>query len=77
MLLLGLAYGAEAGEDLLLGVVADTARVEKDDIGTGHIVDRFVPSRAELAHDQLAIEHVHLATHRFEVNGPLFHVASP
>ena len=63
------AQAAEGGVDLLLGVLADGAGVEQDDVGGGRLVDEFVALAAEAADDELAVEHVHLAADGFDEEG--------
>src|SRR5205823_2626049 len=58
---------AQARPDFLLGVLADGTGVVKDDIRMLAIVNRLIPLRAELAENELAVEHVHLAAEGFEV----------
>ena len=58
---------AESGIDLLLGMFADAARVEQNDVGVDRLVDQFVALPAQTADDELAIEHVHLAADGFDV----------
>jgi hypothetical protein len=63
---LAVAQLAEAGPHLLLGVLADAAGVEHDDVGRVAVVGADVPLPAELAEHQLAVQHVHLAAEGFE-----------
>jgi hypothetical protein len=70
---LSLPQLAEARPHLLLGVLAHRAGVVDDDVGLLAIGDGFVALRAELAEDELAVEHVHLAAEGFEVQ-LAFHV---
>jgi hypothetical protein len=58
---------AEAAPDFLFGVFADGAGVVEDDVGVVAILDGFVALDAELAEDELAVEHVHLAAEGFEI----------
>src|SRR5207249_3629409 len=53
---------------LLLGVLADGAGVVEDHVRVVATFDGFVALGAELAHDELAVEHVHLAAERFEID---------
>ena len=59
---------AEGGVDLLLGVLADGAGVEEEDVGVGGGVGEVVALPAERADDELAVEHVHLAADGFDVD---------
>jgi len=59
---------AETAVDLVLGVLADAARVEQDQVGHPVVVGRGVALSAQLAENQLAVELVHLASHRFQVD---------
>jgi len=63
---------AQSAVDLVLGVLADAARIEQHEVRLAEIVDREVPQLTELPENQLAVELVHLAAHRFQVN-PLGH----
>ena len=58
---------AEGAVDFVLGVLADAARVEEDHVGVGGLVRQLVALAAQGADDQLAVEHVHLAADRFDV----------
>ena len=53
--------------DLVLGVLPDGAGVVEDRVRLRDVVGQLVPLVAELAHDQLAVEQVHLATDRLDV----------
>src|SRR5688572_14400976 len=66
--LLAVAEFTEARPHLLLGVLTDGAGVVKDHVRVVAGFDGRVALGAELAHDELAVEHVHLAAERFEVN---------
>jgi hypothetical protein len=64
---LAFAKFAEARPDFLFGVFADGASVVKDYIGIIALGDGFVSECAELAENEFAVEHVHLAAECFEV----------
>src|SRR5262249_21937110 len=61
------AEPAEGAVDLVLGVLADAAGVEEDHVGLGGLVRQLIPLAAQRADDQLAVEHVHLAADRLDV----------
>jgi hypothetical protein len=67
---------AEAAPHLLLGVLADGARVVDHDVGRVAIIDRFVALGAKLAENELGVQDVHLAAEGFEVQLPT-HEISP
>ena len=67
MLLLGVLQPAQGAIDFVLGVLADAARVEQDRVGFGRRGDEFVALLAQTGHDQLAVEHVHLAADGFDI----------
>jgi hypothetical protein len=53
--------------DFVLSMLADTARIEEDRVGFSGVVNEFISSPHQLGSDQLAVEHVHLATDRLDV----------
>ena len=57
----------ELAVDLVLGVLADAARVEQDRVGLMDVASQLVAIPAQRGHDQLAIEHVHLAADRLDI----------
>ena len=59
----------EAPDHPLLGVVADGAGVQQDDVGALGPLHRVVAGCGELSEHQLGIAHVHLAAVRFDVDG--------
>ncbi len=67
MLPLVLPQPAERAVDLVLGVLANAAGVEKDDVGAFGLVRQLISLAAQTAHHQLAVEHVHLAADGFDV----------
>ena len=67
MALLVRAQTAKCAVNLVLGMLADAARVKEDDIGLGGLVDQLITLPAQAAHDELAIQHVHLAADGFDV----------
>ncbi len=60
---------AEAAVNLVLGVLADAARVEQDTDRLPDILGRLVTHNRQLPEDQLAVEHVHLTAESFEIDG--------
>jgi hypothetical protein len=64
---LALLQLSQSRPDLLLGMFAHRAGVVEDHICLLAILDRFIPLRAELPENQLAIEHVHLAAESLQV----------
>ena len=58
---------AQGAVDLVLGVLSDRAGVVEDRVGLTDVVSELVPLVPELADDQLAIEQVHLAADRLDV----------
>jgi hypothetical protein len=69
---------AERAVELVVGVLADAARVEDDDIGVAVVVHRDEPLRIEQPGDALGVVLVHLTperahdvapTHRSEATG--------
>src|SRR5438132_14380376 len=67
MSLLVRAQPAQRAVNLFLGVLPHAAGVEQDDVGLRRLVDYLVALAAQASHDQLAVEHVHLAADRFDV----------
>ena len=61
------ADAAQGAVDLVLGVLADGAGVVEDRVGLVDVVGQLVPVVAELADDELAVEHVHLTADRLDV----------
>src|SRR5205823_14193954 len=66
---LQLAQAAEVREDFLLGLVADGAGVEEDEVGLRLVVDAAVAAQFEAAAEPLAVEIVHLTAPRFDEEG--------
>src|SRR5438105_2193797 len=58
---------SKARPDLLLGMLANRARVVHHDVRVVALVDGLVSLCAKLPQNQLAVEHVHLAAKGFEV----------
>ena len=58
---------AQGAVNLVFGVLADAARVEEDGVGLARIVDQFVARLQQPGGHQLAVQHVHLAADRFDV----------
>ena len=56
----------ERAVDLVLGVLANAARVEQHRVGKGDVGRQLVALLAHRRHDQLAVEHVHLTADRFD-----------
>src|SRR5262249_39551322 len=67
MALLVRAQAAQGTVDFVLGVLADAASIEQDDVGFRGLLDQFVALAAQAADDQLAVEHVHLAADGFYI----------
>ena len=67
MAALVMAKPAEGGVDFVLGVLADAAGVEEDHVGVGGFVRQLVALAAQGADHQFAVEHVHLAADRFDI----------
>ena len=63
---------AEAGEDFLLGLVANRAGVEEDDVRFFLIIDAAISAQLETAAQSLAVEIVHLTAPSFDEEG--FHL---
>ena len=61
------AQAAKGAVDFVLGVLADAASVEQDDVGGGGLVGQFIALSAQTADHQLAVEYVHLAANGFDV----------
>ena len=57
---------AEPRVELVLGALADAARVDDDDVGVGGLVGRLVAGLLEQAGHPLGVVHVHLAAERFD-----------
>ena len=64
---LGVLQPAQGAVDLVLGMLPDAARVEQDRVGLGGRRRQLVAVLAQAGHDQLAVEHVHLAADGFDV----------
>src|SRR5262249_40858505 len=64
------AEPAESAVDFLLGVLADAAGVEEDDVGLSRLVGQDVALPAQRTDDQLAVEDVHLTADSFDVEFP-------
>ena len=58
---------AQGAVDLVLGVLADAARVQQDRVGLAGAIDQLVARLKQLGGDQLAVEHVHLAADGLDV----------
>ncbi len=67
MPLLVSAQPAQRAINLVLGMLTDAAGVEQNDIGLGGLMDQLIALPAQTSHDQLAVEHVHLAADGFDV----------
>ena len=67
----------ESGVDLFLGVGPDAAGVEKDRVGVVPIRRKFITVLAQPPHDELGVEHVHLAADGFDEELLLFHNSRP
>ena len=61
---------AEPPDHALLGVIADRAGVDEDDVRPVRALDRRVADGRELPEHQLGVAHVHLAAVRLDVDGP-------
>jgi hypothetical protein len=61
------AESSQRAVDFVLGVLPDTARVEQNRVGLLWFVRKLVASLAQVGDDQLAVQHVHLAANRFDV----------
>ena len=72
--LLGVLETAERGVDLFLGVLADAAGVEKNGVGGVGVGRQLITVLAQSPHDELGVEHVHLAADGFDEQLSLFHV---
>ena len=59
---------AEAADDALLGVLADGAGVEQNDVGARRIVGALVAVPAEVAEQQLGVRQIHLAAVGLDVD---------
>ena len=57
----------QASDDALLGVLADRARVQQDDVGGRRVGDRDPAMSGEMAGDELAVGEVHLTAVRLEI----------
>ena len=57
----------QGGVNLILRVLADGAGVEQDQIGVGRRGRQFIAAPPQSAHDQFAVEDVHLAADGFDV----------
>jgi hypothetical protein len=62
---------AEVAVQPVVGVLADRARVEDDDVGLGSRRGLAVPGRLQQAGEALGIVHVHLAPVGADLIGPL------
>jgi hypothetical protein len=67
ILLLGILQTAERAINLVFGVLANTAGVEQDRVGVARIIGELKAAFAQAGNDKLAVEHVHLAAHCFDV----------
>ena len=59
---------AKPADDPLLGMIADRAGIDENDVRTLWTFHRDVPMRRELAEHQLGITHVHLAAVGLDVD---------
>ena len=59
----------EPADHALLGVIANRARVDEDDVGAVGLIHGVVAVRRELPEHQLGIAHVHLAAVGLDVDG--------
>lgn len=62
MALLVAAEPTQGTINLVLGMLAHAARIEQNHVGVGCLVREHISLPAQRANDELAIEHVHLAT---------------
>src|SRR5262245_9315891 len=62
-----MAQTAEGAVNLVLGVLADAAGIEENDVGALDRLGQLVAVAAQTSHHELAIEHIHLAADGFEV----------
>ena len=60
---------AEPADDALLGVIANRAGVDENDVRTVGPIDGVIAVRRELSEHQLGIAHVHLAAVGLDVDG--------
>jgi len=60
----------ETGVDFVLGVLPDRTCVQDDQIGRRHVFREPIAARRQFTERQLAVECVHLAAHRFEIDRP-------
>ena len=58
---------AQGAVDLVLGVLADAARIQQDRIRLAGAIDQLIARPQQLGGDQLAVEHVHLAADGLDV----------
>ncbi len=56
----------QSAVDFVFGMLPHAAGIEQNGVGFGGRIDQFVTLLAERRHDQLAIEHVHLAADGFD-----------
>ena len=68
---------AQPADHALLGVIANRAGVDEDDVGAVRAVDGVVAVRRELPEHQLGVAHVHLAAVGLDVDGGAFHYSGP
>ena len=67
-LLLRLNQLSQPRVHFVLSVLPNGAGVEQHQIGTFHVIDGLVSHPAKLADDQFAVQHVHLAAHRLQID---------
>ena len=63
----------QPANDTLLGMIANGARVDENDVGTVGDIHRQIASGSELAEHELGVADVHLAAVGFDVDGGLGH----
>src|SRR5512141_1707252 len=60
---------AKTADHPLLGVIANRARVDKDDVSFLRYVNSIVSGRCQLAEHELGVADIHLAAVGLDVNG--------
>ena len=58
---------SQGAVDLVLGVLADRAGIVEDRIRLADVVGQLVALLAQLGHDELAVQQIHLAADRLDV----------
>ena len=53
--------------DLVFGMLPHATGVKQNGVGLLRAIDQFVTLLAQTGHDQLAVEHVHLAADSFDI----------